>query len=128
MEPLARKRILVVDPDPSICTLIVALLKRDGYEPDATHDAEEALTLGASRQYAAMILEPRIRGGEALLDAMQSGVDGEGSNIIIVTSADGVTEPSQRPGVRAVLWKPFVIEELSAAVAASCANQGWRAR
>jgi DNA-binding response OmpR family regulator len=124
MSSLARHRILVVDPDPSIRVLIVALLRRDGHDADAAGDASEALRLGRTRQHAAVVLEPRMHGGDALLDALQSvGPDGK-SNVIVVTTPDGSQTYAGVPGVRDVLLKPFRIEELAAIVADCCDGGG----
>ena len=115
------RSILVVEPDSSIRSLIVALLRRDGYEPEWAETPDEALRLGRSRQHAAIILEPRIREGDALLDALQSVAPDGQSNVIVVTTPDGSHPPHFVPdGVRDVILKPFLIEELAAAVSACC--------
>ena len=115
------RRILVVEPDSSIRALIVALLRRDGYEAETAETPDEALRLGRTRRHAAIILEPRIGEGDGLLDALQS-VAGDGRpNVIVVTTPDGSDSPHVLPhGVRNVLLKPFQIEELAAAVSACC--------
>ena len=119
MDDPTSRRILVVEPDSSIRALIVALLRRDGYEPETAATPDEALRLGRTRRHAAIILEPRIDQGDGLLDALQSG-DGQ-ANVIVVTTPEGYDSPYVAPhGVRQVLMKPFRIGDLAAAVSACC--------
>lgn len=125
MESSNRGRILVVDPDPALRSLMIALLRREGYLAEAAADEDEALRLGRTRQHAAVVVEPRMDGGDTLIDALHA-VTGDGKpNVIVVTTPDG-HEPSRYlrvPGVRAVLLKPFRLEDLTTAVA-SCCNGG----
>jgi CheY-like chemotaxis protein len=122
-----RPTILVVDPDPAIRTLILALMRREGYTAEAAGSAEQALALHGSTHPSAVVVEPRIAGGIALLDALQRG-DGDGRakpGVIVVTTPDGHGTPyAGAPGVRAVLLKPFRLEELTDAVAACCDGKG----
>jgi DNA-binding response OmpR family regulator len=111
-----RHRVLVVDPDPAIRTLIVAVLRRDGHTADAAATAEQALELQRSFHPAAVVVEPRIAGGEALLDALSRVDGGTHPALIVVTTPDGRDKPPSRPAVHAVLHKPFRLEELAEAL------------
>jgi DNA-binding NtrC family response regulator len=118
-----RNAILVIDPDPPIRALIVALLRRHGYAAEAAASPEEALRLHRDGKHAAVILDPRVDGGDALIHALQPSGDGNGSsrNLIVVTTP----EPSHAtyaayPGVHAVLFKPFLLNDLADAVATCC--------
>ncbi len=113
-----KQKILVVDPDPAIRSLVVALLRRDGYLSDEAGSADTALHLRRVSNHAAVILEPRMLGGDALLQALTSH---DTANVIIMTTSAGLQARSAAaPGVRAVLLKPFVIGDLSAIVASCC--------
>src|ERR1044071_5506456 len=87
--------ILVVDPDPAIRTLIVALLHREGYATEAAASAEQALELHRKTQPKAVVVEPRIPGGRALLDALRTASgDGDGkAAVIVLTTPDGSRKP-----------------------------------
>jgi CheY-like chemotaxis protein len=114
-------RVLVVDPDPAIRALIVALLRREGYLTEASPDSQDALERGRSGRHLAVILEPRMPGGEKLLDDLHTASRDGKPNLIVVTSADGKNMPYRDGrGVRTVLLKPFNIEELADAVAKCC--------
>jgi DNA-binding NtrC family response regulator len=110
-------RVLIVDPDPSVRRLLVALMRRAGYLTDAAEDQEEALALHRRLPHDAVIVEPRNLGGAALLEKLDDGT----ANLIVVTTPDGVTIPYRDTrGVRTVLFKPFRIDDLAAAVASCC--------
>ena len=125
MRDHGRTSILVVDPDAGVRALIRALLQRAGYLTDAADNAEEALQLHRTRDHAAVVVDPRILGGEQLLDALHgSGPDGS-ANVIVVTTPDSTGVPYGRnPNVRAVLLKPFRIDELARAVDSCCDGDG----
>ena len=118
---MTHHRVLVVEPDPAIRALIVAVLRRRGHIADTAGTADEALELQRTFHPAAVVVEPRIVGGPALLDEL-GRADGEAHPaVIVVTMPDG-REPScaEVPPVRAVLHKPFRIDELADAVLACC--------
>lgn len=98
-----RPRVLVIDPDPSVRALLAAVTRRRGFDSDTAATPEEALQHARSRSYAAVILEPQIAGGDALLSELA------GENLIVATTS---TDPC---GVHAaaVLRKPFFLDELS---------------
>lgn len=112
MEP-QRPRVLVIDPDPSVRALLVAVARRQGLEADSAGDTDAALEHARARAYAAVILEPRIYGGELLLRELA------GRNVIVTTTA---SDPVPQPGVTAVLRKPFLLEELTSAI--DCCGPG----
>lgn len=110
-------RVLVVDPDPSVRMLLVALMRRAGYQTDAARDQNEALALHRTWPHDAVIVEPRNLGGAALLEKLADGKP----NLIVVTTPEGASTPYRDTrGVRTVLLKPFRIDDLAAAVASCC--------
>ena len=125
MDAPTRPPVLVVDPDRAICTLIMAVLKRGGYDAEAADSAEEALRISRTRPHSAVILEPRMHRGEALLDALYS-VAGDGKpNVIVVTTSDGSASSYVAPAHgRRVLFKPLRIDELAEVVADCCDGNG----
>jgi DNA-binding response OmpR family regulator len=126
MAPPTDCRILIIDPDPSIRALLTALLRRSGIETDSAGDHDTALQQLASAEYAAVILEPRMPRGDALLRAVHAAKQGEKPGIIIATTPDTVGTAAREVNglVQAVLLKPFHLDELYATVAAQCQEQG----
>lgn len=113
-----KQRILVVDPDPAIRSLVMALLRRDGYLSEAAESADAALDLRRASNHAAVVVEPRMPGGDALLEAL---ISHDTANVIVMTTSTALqARYVAAPGVRAALLKPFLIDELSAIVASCC--------
>jgi DNA-binding NtrC family response regulator len=123
MEDRGRTSILVIDPDAGVRALIRALLEREGYHTDSAADVEDALELCRAGEHAAVIVDPRILGGETLIDALHR--PGDGAKLIVVTTPDSSGLPYRcNPGVHAVLLKPFLIDELAAVVESCCDGAG----
>ena len=121
----APRRVLVIDPDPAIRALLVAILHREGYAADAAQDPEQALRLRRSVRHAAVIVEPRLLGGPALLEELADAAPGAAKNFIVVTSPDrGGSIYEGKAGVWKVLMKPFVIDDLTEALASCCDGDG----
>ena len=113
-----RPKVLVVEPDPSVRSLVVALLRRDGFAPDEADSADAALARRRVSRHAAVVVEPRMLGGDDLLDALTSR---DKVNVIIMTTSAGLqARYAAAPGVCAALLKPFGIDDLSAIVARCC--------
>ena len=114
-------RVLVVDPDAAVRALIVALLRREGYETEAAADLEGALKRARDRAHAAVVVDPRMTGGDGLLDDLSAAAPAERPNLVVVTTPDGpIARYRSRPAVCAVVFKPFPIDELTLAVANCC--------
>jgi two-component system response regulator QseB len=109
--------ILVVDDDEPTLNLLRAVLKRCGYGTDVASNGNEAIALLRKNDYAAIVLDmmmPHVGGPEviAFLSANASPIP------VVICSAAG---PSALAGfdttiVKAVIRKPFDIDELTAAV------------
>ena len=116
-EQTAGLPILVVDDDQPTLNLLRAVLKRCGYDTDVASNGIEAIALLRRNEYAAIVLDmmmPHVGGNEviAFLSANSSQVP------VVICSAAGTSaltglDPSI---VKAVVRKPFDIDELTAAV------------
>lgn len=95
-----------------------AYLRREGYEVETAADPAAALDLRKRGHHPAIVLEPRMRGGASLLNALQAFDPAGRCGLIVVTTPDSsAPDFSLAPGVRCVLYKPFEIEALAEAVA-----------
>jgi CheY-like chemotaxis protein len=111
--------ILVVDDDEPTLNLVRAVLKRCGFGTDVAANGREAIALLERNDYAGIVLDmmmPHVGGPEviAFLSSTATPVP------VVICSAAG---PSALTGfdpaiVKAVIRKPFDIEELTAAVQA----------
>jgi CheY-like chemotaxis protein len=111
--------ILVVDDDPNIRKLIIAALKRDGYEFCEAANGREALDVMRGRRVELVVLDlmmPHVSGWDVLQERQQ---DDRLRNIpVIVISASRGPEIANAvdKGICAFLPKPFDIPALHSLV------------
>lgn len=112
---MAGPKILVVEDDGAIRTLVVAALKREPLEVHTASDGLAALECVRANDYAVILLDlmmPRLNGYE-FLESLDS-VRGDGEPVIIVMTAFDTTSLRKLPGnrVHAILHKPFDVERV----------------
>lgn len=114
-----RQRVLVVDDDEPIRSLVACYVERLGYHATTSSNGEEALTLLASSEFAVVLtdaLMPKMDGRELCRLAKQSQA---GIKTILMTSLYKAgrfrTEARFRFGVDEYLTKPLKFAELRAA-------------
>lgn len=111
----AAPRVLVVEDDDAIRTLLVAALRREPFEVDAANDGEAALRLTQNCEYAVIVLDlmmPRINGFD-FLEAFRKASPAARSVIFIVTAFDDSMVGNFEPGqVHAIIRKPFDVPQL----------------
>lgn len=113
MEFVPQPRVLVVDPDPSIRTLVAAVLRQHRAVTTCVSDAYSALACAHSASYDAVVIEPRMDGGEALLHDLCADPRERKPKIIVATTSDRFASAIAHPNVDAVLLKPFDLDELA---------------
>jgi len=112
---MAAPKVLVVEDDTAIRTLVLAALKREPIEVHTANDGVEALECVRVHAYAVILLDlmmPRLDGFAFLasLDAVRGAAD----PVIIVMTAFDTTSLRKLPPnrVHAVLHKPFDVERV----------------
>ena len=113
------KRVLVVDDDDAIRSLLVTVVRRRGFKVDSARDGEDALAHLARCTYSLMLLDlmmPRLSGPDVL--ARLSAMDPTLRPFVIVLTAG--TEPRDLDPaiVSGTIRKPFDIEVLLETVVA----------
>jgi len=109
----AKRRILVVDDDPSIRTMVQTVLQRAGYEVATAHDGCEAIAMLAANDYDVVLLDvmmPKLS-GVAVVEQLRK----ENSPVLAHTyllTAD--LHAVENLPVRGVIVKPFDIRALIA--------------
>ena len=114
----ARRQVLVVDDDETVCLLLTRLLQRAGLQTSAFDDAEQALAhLGDPGQVIDLVVTdynmPRASG----LDIARAAAARPSPPPVIVISAhwnDTALDVARQLGVAAVLHKESAVEELVA--------------
>jgi nitrogen-specific signal transduction histidine kinase/ActR/RegA family two-component response regulator len=117
-EPVAKRRILVIDDEPSIVAVLKAMLLRDGHEVEAVNDGAEAKRLLRERDYDVVLCDlkmPKVDGAQ-LFRWLKETKPSLASRFIVMTG-DFLSPTTQKAlqewGVP-VLHKPFRMDELKA--------------
>jgi CheY-like chemotaxis protein len=117
MEP--PRRVLVVDDDDDIRTLVCLILASAGYEPIPASDGLEALRLLRERGRPSLILldimMPRMD-GEALVAALNMSPDLRTIPVVIMSGHNDAREKSRICSARGCLVKPVDIDDLLSTV------------
>jgi CheY-like chemotaxis protein len=116
-----RSRILVMDDEQSIRTLTVNMLTFLGHDAEAASEGQHAIeqyrrALQSGRPFDAVILDlivPNGMGGREALDQLKA-IDPTVNGIVISGYAqDSVIADYREHGFKAVIAKPFTLQELS---------------
>ncbi len=111
--PTRLSRVLVVDDDATVRTLIEGVLRRSGHEVSSCASGDEALALLAKRasDFEVILLDltmPGLSGRELLAICKR-----DHPNVAVVISSGHRIDPSSfRPEPDGVLCKPFRVREL----------------
>ena len=113
-------RILVVDDDVRLASVIERGLIEEGYAIDVSHDGEEARYLGEIRAYDLVILDimmPKVDGLTVCRALREAGRD---TPILLLTARDAIDDRVRGldAGADDYLIKPFAFDELLARVRA----------
>ena len=114
----SKVRILCVDDEHAIRTLLMSQLEQEGYDVDIAEDGDVAIEkLGKSR-FDVILLDirmPRVGGIDVLRHIRDSGMK---SRVIMLTAVDDLTiaMESVRLGASDYLTKPFDTEDLFSAI------------
>ncbi|HLH22690.1 MAG TPA: response regulator [Chloroflexota bacterium] len=129
MTPARSYRILVVEDEPAVADLLVALLRDEGYAVALARDGAAALAWLSDRHDAAERFElvlldmmlPGIPGGRVLQHALTARPD---LPIIALSADPHARSEGAALGAVATLGKPFDVGELLALVERYCAPPG----
>lgn len=117
-EPVAKRRILVIDDEPSIAAVLKAMLSRDGHKVETVKDGAEAKRLLQERDYDVVLCDlkmPKVDGAQ-LFRWLKETKPSLASRFIVMTG-DFLSPTTQKAlqewGVP-VLHKPFRMDELKA--------------
>ncbi len=114
--PAGRLRLLLVEDEPELATMLARILDEDGYDVDVATDGQRGLHLALTRRYEVVVLDRRLPGLEGL-DLLgrlrRQGV----ATPALVLSALG--NPADRvagldAGAEDYLAKPFDVDDLLA--------------
>ena len=107
----AKRRILIADDEPDICSLVTAILGTQGYQVESVGDGQEAIKLLGRKKFDLVILDvhmPKLEGPQALeVIRLMPGCKNMG---VIMLSLEGMMETlidTANKGIYAYIAKPF---------------------
>ena len=112
-------RLLVVDDDSAITTLLVALFRRQNFLIDTAANGEEAIEKLRSADYSAILLDlmlPRMNGFEVIREIKSFAPVLLERTIVVTAASDATLRHFDQSDVYAVIRKPFDLDELVSAV------------
>lgn len=114
------KRVLVIDDEPDIRTLVNLTLTREGYEVSVAADGAEGLRLLTEFRPDVVLLDlrmPVVNGWRFLEMAREAG-ELENVRVVAISAHTGkpAAEDAKAAGCDAYISKPFTTEELLEAV------------
>lgn len=117
--PSPEPRVLLVEDDPSLCSLIDLELSRIHLEVTCVDSSVEAIMKIQRRRYAVILLDIMLSGSSGLyvLEALRDVPSFERPRVVIITAARGsILTNIDRNFVDAVFFKPLEMVSLSAYV------------
>jgi DNA-binding response OmpR family regulator len=107
-------RILVVEDDPRVGTVVETVLREEAFEVDRTGDGDDALARAFAAEYHLILLDYMLPGksGPEIAEALRRS--GRSMPILMLTARDAPEDLRRalRSGVTEVMGKPFRLGEL----------------
>ena len=115
-----KPRLLIVEDDAELASLLTGLIEREGYLVDVAHDGQQGLHLGLTRTYRVMVIDrrlPGIDGLDLLAGLRRRAVP---ARVLILTALGAHAERVRGldGGADDYLAKPFDLDELLARIRA----------
>jgi CheY-like chemotaxis protein len=117
--------VLVVDDEPDIAGLLVALLQSDGHRTAQTSSGNEALEMAARLRPAAVVLDLSLPDldGVQVLRRMKGQQDTAVIPVIVVSAYTARLSAADRAHLHGMFEKPFDLDDLSETLASVLADQ-----
>lgn len=111
---LSRKRLLLLDDDPSMQRLVAALLRRAGHRVDVVSEASQAIEKIGRYDYDALLLDimTPTEGGMTVIRHLKNGKPELLARVLLVTGSPDSLLKSVSHDVAGVIRKPFDGEQL----------------
>jgi CheY-like chemotaxis protein len=115
---ISPRRILVVDDEPYVCDAVRMMLAFDGHQVETAGSGKEALSHFAKGKYDVVITDyamPGMKGDELALAIKSIAPE---QPIVLITAYAEMLKSADTPltGVDSIVSKPFLLENLRAAI------------
>ncbi len=109
-------KILVVEDDPKLSTLIQQGLEADGFIVDLCRNGDDGFVLATTREYDALVLDIMLPGRDGLSILRTIREENIATPVIVLTARSSLNErlDGLRLGADDYMTKPFYVEELAA--------------
>lgn len=118
-------RVLVVDDDDAIRTMVERVLRRERFEVDSARDGFEAIEKLSKNDYGTVLLDlmmPRVDGHGVLRYLVTDKPACQPAVILMTANLQSAVETVDKLPVKCVIPKPFDIRQLVAEVRECCAS------
>jgi CheY-like chemotaxis protein len=109
------KRVLVVDDDEAIRTMVERVLRREKFHVESARDGHEAIEKLSKNDYGTIVLDlmmPRVDGLGVLRFLESARPETTRSVIVMTANIQGAEEAAQTKPIFRVVSKPFDIRQL----------------
>ena len=108
-------KILVVEDDPKLSTLIQQGLEADGFIVDLCRNGDDGFVLATTREYDALVLDIMLPGRDGLSILRTIREENIATPVIVLTARSSLNErlDGLRLGADDYMTKPFYVEELA---------------
>ncbi len=121
--PTRACKVLVVDDEDNIRTVVCELLGEEGYPVTAAANGAEALARVATEHPCVVLLDMRmpVLDGWGFMRALQA--QGHAPAVLVLTAAQNARQWAEEVQATGYVAKPFDVDELLAAVERLCADR-----
>lgn len=121
---MARQRVLVIEDDPALMTLLVELLESEGYAVTATDSALGAIGLVQQLRPCIILLDLGLpyRSGGSLLTDLKAEPSTAHIPVLVVSGMPEALSDARRAMTTAIVEKPLEANALLEAVRTACAS------
>ena len=112
---IVSKDVLVVEDESYLCELLSDVIESEGHTARKASNGLEALELMKERKPQLVLLDLMmpIMDGWEFMDAVKANPQWDGVPIVIITAIYDVKRTQEETGARAVITKPFDIDQIS---------------
>jgi two-component system response regulator TctD len=109
-------RVLLVEDNPELVTLLRKGLAQSGFDTDSVGTASDAAHVLSTMRYAAIVLDLGLPDDDGLSVLRELRHRGDSTPVLVLTARDGVSDrvTGLREGADDYMAKPFAMEELIA--------------
>ena len=111
-------RVLLVEDEVKLATLVRRGLLEDGHDPDIARSAEVAVSMASATSYDAIVVDAMLPGRDGFELCRSLRASGISAPVLMLTARQGVEKQALESGADDYLTKPFAFSELLTRISA----------